>query len=118
VRQLLALERDVLAPAGKRWFGVRNRRGVVVSLGALLVAEGVGYVDGVATFPRARRRGYASALVARIVREARSAGARRVWLLADPEAPEVVRMYARLGFREVARIGSTRGPLPAQSTNL
>ena len=107
-----------LTEGGKRWFGVRDGDGIVVSLAALLMLDGVGYVDNVATFPEARRRGYASAITARIAREARSAGAEHVILLADPDACDVVRMYERLGFRDVGKLGSTRGPLPDQSTNL
>jgi ribosomal protein S18 acetylase RimI-like enzyme len=115
--QLRRLE-ERLTEGGKRWFGVRDADGVVVSLAALLVLDGVGYVDNVATFPEARKHGYASAITARIAREARSARAEHVILLVDPDAPDVVRMYERLGFRDVGRLGSTRGPVPGQSTNL
>jgi ribosomal protein S18 acetylase RimI-like enzyme len=117
VAQLCSLERDVLAPGGKRWFGVRDAGGVPISLGALIVLEGVGYVDNVATFPEARGRGYASAVTARVVRIAREEGAQRVWLLADPDEPRIGRMYERLGFRAIGSIASTKGPLP-QPTNL
>lgn len=111
VRQLRRIEEDVLTPRSKRWFGVgRGRR--LVALGALMLLEGVGYIDNVATVPRARGRGYASAITTRIVREALAGGAQHVLLFADPDAVEVVRMYARLGFREVGRIASTKGPLP------
>jgi ribosomal protein S18 acetylase RimI-like enzyme len=110
--QLRRLE-ERLTDGGKRWFGVRDTDGFVVSLAALLVLDGIGYVDNVATFPEARRHGYASAITARIALEARSAGAEHVILLVDPDALAVVRMYERLGFRDVGRLGSTRGPLPA-----
>jgi ribosomal protein S18 acetylase RimI-like enzyme len=109
--QLCRLE-QTLTVGGKRWFGVRDGDGAVVSLGAMLVLDGVGYVDNVATFPEARERGFASAITARIAREARSTGAEHVILLADPDAPKVVRMYERLGFRGVGRLGSARGPVP------
>jgi ribosomal protein S18 acetylase RimI-like enzyme len=108
--QLLRIEQDVLAPAGKRWFGVADD-GVVVAMGAVLVLEGVGYVDNVLTFPEARGRGFATAITARILREAREAGAEHVVLFADPDDPAVIRMYERLGFREVGRLASTKGPL-------
>jgi ribosomal protein S18 acetylase RimI-like enzyme len=110
--QLCLLEQR-LTSGGKRWFGVRDGDGAVVSLGAMLVLDGVGYVDNVATFPEARERGFASAITARIAREARSGGAEPVILLADPDAQKVVRMYERLGFRGVGKLGSTRGPVPA-----
>ena len=111
VTQLTAIERDVLAPAGKRWFGVRDDRGIV-SVGALLVLDHVAYIDNVATFERARGQGLASAVTTRIVREATAAGAAHTCLLTDPDDRAVVGMYERLGFREVGRLASTRGPLP------
>ena len=102
-----------MAPAGKRWFGVRDAGGTLVSLGALLLLDGVGYLDNVATFPEARGQGLASAITTRIVREADLAGAGHVWLLADPDAATTVAMYERLGFRDVGRLAATRGPVPA-----
>jgi ribosomal protein S18 acetylase RimI-like enzyme len=112
VDQLRGIERDVMTPAGKRWFGVRDERGTLVSLGALLVLEGVGYLDNVATFPEARGRGLATAITAQITQEAVGAGAEHVCLFADPDAAPVVAMYERLGFRDVGRLAATRGPVP------
>jgi ribosomal protein S18 acetylase RimI-like enzyme len=110
-QQLRRLENQ-LSEGGKRWFGVRERGGDVVAFGALLVLEGVGYVDHIATFPGARGRGYASAITTHVAGAARSAGAEHVFLLADLGAPPIVRMYERLGFRGVGKLGSTRGPVP------
>jgi ribosomal protein S18 acetylase RimI-like enzyme len=109
VAQLIAIERDVLAPAGKRWFGA-SVDGEVSSVAALLVLEGVGYLDNVATFPSARGRGLASAVAAHLVRAALTEGATTVFLLVDPDGP--IRLYRRLGFAEVGRIASTRGRFP------
>jgi GNAT superfamily N-acetyltransferase len=72
--QLQAMERDVLLPAGRRWFAVVDD-GQPVALGALLVLEATGFVDHVVTFPDARRRGHAEALTRRIVSEATAMGA-------------------------------------------
>jgi len=120
VAQLGRLEREVLAPSGKRWFGVRGTEGQLESLAALLVLEGVGYVDNVATFPEARGRGLASALTSHLVDVATAAGADHVILFADPDDRAAVRMYERLGFRGLGRLASTKAPLPraAHSTNL
>lgn len=118
VAQLRAIETDVLAPGGKRWFGVRDDAGELVCLAALLVLAGVGYVDNVATLPRARGKGMASAVTVHAIAEAAAQGVRQVFLLADPDATEVVRMYRRLGFEPAGRIASTRGPVVPQSTNL
>jgi GNAT superfamily N-acetyltransferase len=113
IAQLRRLESDVLAPAGKRWFGVRDG-GRVLSMAALVQLDGVGYVDNVATFPEARGLGLASAVTARIADEARAGGADHVCLFADPEDRAVVRMYERLGFRIVGRVASTKGSIPGE----
>ena len=111
LEQFRTLERDVLAPAGKRWFGVMDRDGRVQSLGALLVLGDVGYVDNIATFPPFRGRGLASAVTAAIARAARRAGANHVFLLADPEASAIVSMYERLGYGAAGTLASARGPI-------
>jgi ribosomal protein S18 acetylase RimI-like enzyme len=109
VRQLLHLEREAMDPGTmKRWFGVRDDRGEVMTLAALVLLSGLAYVDDVVTFPEARGRGYARAVVARLVREARASGARRTFLLVDPDGP--LPLYERLGFREATRIASTLAP--------
>jgi GNAT superfamily N-acetyltransferase len=110
--QLLTLERDVLAAAGKRWFAVRDDHGRPVSLGTLLVLAGTGYVDNVATDPAARGRGYAGAIVTRIAQETREAGAAGPFLLTDPGSPAVVRFYERRGFASAGFLVSTKGPMP------
>jgi GNAT superfamily N-acetyltransferase len=112
VEQLLTLERAVLAPAGKRWFAVRGEDGTPVSLGTLLVLDGAGYIDNVATDPAARGRGYASAVVTRIGQETHRAGAARPFLLTDPGSPATVRFYERLGFAPAGFLASTKGTTP------
>lgn len=111
VRQLAAIERDVLTPGGKRWFGVRDDAGGIAALGAVTTIDDVAYLDNVATFEAARGRGYASAVTSRIVQEAGLAGVPHVCLFADPGAAEVVRMYERLGFRAVGELAASRGPV-------
>jgi ribosomal protein S18 acetylase RimI-like enzyme len=110
--QLQAIEREVLVPAGRRWFTVHGEEGID-ALGALLVLDGVGYVDHVVTLPRARRRGLASAIARRAVAEASAAGADRTYLLAEPEGP-AVGIYDRIGFVRVTQIASwISEPAPA-----
>jgi ribosomal protein S18 acetylase RimI-like enzyme len=112
VDQLRRMEQEVLTPGGKRWFGIRNRRGTVVSLAALISLEDVGYIDNVATFPRYRGRGLATAVTSRLIDVAHGDHAAHVCLLADPDDRAVVRMYERLGFRPAGKLASTRGPIP------
>ncbi len=109
IRQLEDIERDVLIPAGKRWFTVREDSRPR-ALGSLLGMEGVGYVDHVATFPEARRKGYAGAVVRRIADEARRSDLDHVYLLVELGA-EVASLYERLGFEAIGHIASTLRPL-------
>jgi GNAT superfamily N-acetyltransferase len=102
--QLQAVERDVLIPAGRRWFAVVDD-GRRVALAALLVLERTGFVDHVVTFPNARRRGHAEALTRRIVGEAKAMGSERTYLLAEPEGG-AARIYDRIGFEPVTHLAS------------
>lgn len=111
IEQMMRLEREVLAPAGKRWFGIRHDDRWV-SVAAAFVLDAVAYVDNVATDEAFRGRGYATEITAAIVDHALREGVETVFLLADPEDRGAVGIYERLGFREVARLASTRGPLP------
>jgi GNAT superfamily N-acetyltransferase len=108
IRQLEDIERDVLIPAGKRWFAVREA-GRPRALGSLIGMEGVGYVDHVVTFPEARRRGYAGAVVRRIAEAARSSDLDHLYLLTEPGA-EAASLYERLGFEAIGLIASTLRP--------
>ncbi len=108
LEQMAAIERTVMIPAGRRWFAVREL-GSRVAFGSLLVLEGVGYLDHVVTIPPARRRGYATALVRRILAEMLAVGAERLYLLADPDGA-AVGLYERLGFTRVCQTASWLGP--------
>jgi ribosomal protein S18 acetylase RimI-like enzyme len=104
VEEVATIERDLLVPAGRRWFTVRHH-GAFVAFAALLVLQGVGYVDHVVTFPEARRRGYAGALARHAASESATAGAERTYLLAERDGPAVA-LYERTGFRSVTTIAS------------
>lgn len=110
IERLAELERDVLVPAGRRWFAVRERD-EPVALASLLVLAGSGYIDHVVTFPEHRGRGFAAALTGRAVHEAAAAGAARTLLLAEPGS-RAARIYARLGFEPLGHLASWRSPLP------
>jgi GNAT superfamily N-acetyltransferase len=99
--QVLAWNRLVLAPAGRRWFVVRHVGGIV-GMGSIHVMDDVGYVDDVLTMPTHRGRGIASAVVQTLVRWAREHGAEHVLLLADQPGP--IRLYRSLGFAETGRV--------------
>lgn len=112
--ELRTMERELLIPAGRRWFTLANHEredGRPDALAALLVLEGVGYLDHVVTFPEARRRGHAEALVRRAASEAKAMGASRMYLLADPEGA-AIRIYERVGFERVKHLASWLSPDP------
>jgi ribosomal protein S18 acetylase RimI-like enzyme len=102
--ELQAIERDLLVPAGRRWFVVTGNQGVD-ALAALMVLDGVGYLDHVVTFPRARRRGLASALTRHALAAAHAAGAERTYLLAEPGGI-AAGLYEEIGFSPVTQIAS------------
>ena len=108
--QLAAIEREVLIPAGRRWFVIRDVGGAPAAFAALLVLEGIGFVDHVVTLPEARRRGHATALTRRLLSEARATGAERTFLLAEPRGVAAA-LYARLGFERVTQIASWIAPM-------
>src|SRR4029453_1902848 len=96
----------------RRWVAGRIPRASVVDLdGALRFA---GYADvqrsegwllqGVYTWPEARRRGLAAAGVADLCRRAREAGAAHVPLALVAGNTAAERLYESLGFRTFARL--------------
>jgi predicted GNAT family acetyltransferase len=61
-----------------------------------------GRIGLVYTVPEHRRRGYAAALVASVVREQLEAGRQRLFLTTDVANPTSNAIYARLGFKPVS----------------
>jgi len=107
--QMTERARTVFHPAGLRWFlGLADDQEAgytsVLSLG------GVGYLDNVVTMPRFRRRGVASATVARAVRSCLEQGDSAVFLLTD-KGGGARRLYERLGFRARAEVETFHRPL-------
>jgi predicted GNAT family acetyltransferase len=110
IEEMVALERLVMVPAGRTWFAARERS-EIVALASMLIRAGVAFVDGVATLPRARRRGHATALTRRILAEAADREVDVTYLLAEPGG-DAERIYRRLGFEGVAQIASWVGRVP------
>ena len=73
---------------------------------AFAASVDAGVLDGrigvVYTVPEHRRRGYAAALVASVVREQLQAGRQRLFLTTDVANPTSNAIYARLGFKPVS----------------
>lgn len=110
IEEMVALERLVMVPAGRTWFAAREGRDIV-ALASVLIRAGVAFVDGVATLPRARRRGHATSLTRRILAEAADREVDVTYLLAEPGG-DAERIYRRLGFEGVAQIASWVGRVP------
>jgi ribosomal protein S18 acetylase RimI-like enzyme len=102
--QLVLRTRQVLMPAGLRWF-VASIDGERAGYATLLSLAGVGYVEDVVTMPAFRRRGVASCAVASAIQASRRAGDAQVFLLTE-DGGDPRRLYQRLGFRVAASIES------------
>jgi ribosomal protein S18 acetylase RimI-like enzyme len=100
-------------PTGfRRWVAGRLPRATVAELAGVI--RFVGYADvqraegwllqGVYTWPEARRRGLAAAGVGELVRRARAAGAAHVQLAVVEGNAPAERLYERLAFRPFARL--------------
>lgn len=96
----------------RRWVGGRVRRAVVVECGDELGF--VGYADvqcsrgwllqGVFTWPEARRRGFAAAGVSELCRRAFASGGAHVQLAVIEGNTAAEQLYAGLGFERFARL--------------
>jgi GNAT superfamily N-acetyltransferase len=110
--QMVRRTREVLLPAGLRWF-VGHLDGRPAGYASLISLEDVGYMDNVVTVPELRRRGVATACVAGAVRTSTEGGDRLVFLLAERDGyPQ--RLYERMGFRTVAPVESFTTPLGSE----
>ncbi|MEX0989207.1 MAG: GNAT family N-acetyltransferase [Actinomycetota bacterium] len=110
VSERLRVIEERMRPLGKRFFGILDPAGPggFAAIAAIVPGDGIAYIDNVVTFPHARRRGHASALVRHLLGRAAVGGAQHVYLLVDANGPAA--LYARLGFDELTRIASTLGP--------
>jgi GNAT superfamily N-acetyltransferase len=82
-------------------FYLASLRGVAVATVEVTIAGGVAGIYNVSTLEHWRRRGYATALLRRVLIEARDGGTLRAGLQA---APGAVGIYRRLGFAPVGAI--------------
>jgi GNAT superfamily N-acetyltransferase len=108
--QLLAWNRLVLTPSGRRWFVVRDG-GEIAGMGSVHVLDDLAYVDDVLTFPARRGRGIGSAIVRTLVRSALEHGAEQVLLLANEPGP--IRLYRSLRFVESGGVAGALSRLGA-----
>jgi GNAT superfamily N-acetyltransferase len=91
-------ERQLLAGATVMAAAFEN--GLPVSVGSHNPVGKVSEIVGVGTLPAFRRRGLAAAVVRLLIEDALRRGVKTIFLTADDAA--VARLYAGLGFREIA----------------
>lgn len=98
---------DLLGQGAVRMAVAESETQGVLAVGRTLPIDGVSEVMGVATLPSARRRGLGAAVTRALTDDARALGVGTVFLTAS--SPEVARVYARVGFRQVATAFSAEG---------
>jgi ribosomal protein S18 acetylase RimI-like enzyme len=96
-----------LAPGSEQWIYLGLVDGEPVATAELTVGGGVVGLYNISTVPSYRGRGIGSAMTAAPLLEARSAGHRTAILQA---APDGVRIYQRLGFRQFGTITEYKPP--------
>jgi ribosomal protein S18 acetylase RimI-like enzyme len=100
------LERDaMLATKGARWFTGSLEGELAGYCDVSAAPNGLMYVDNVVTGKPYRRRGVASAVVAKALEAVRRDGGTDAYLYADEGAP-AVGIYERVGFRVMGRAPS------------
>lgn len=85
-------------------FRIWDDRAPVAFAGWMDAGDDAARIAPVYTVPAARRRGYATALVASLAQDLLDAGRRRVFLVTDVANPTSNAIYARVGFRPGADV--------------
>jgi ribosomal protein S18 acetylase RimI-like enzyme len=83
--------------------------GAPVAVGSHQPLDGATELVGVACLPAHRRRGLGGAVTSLLVEDALDRGVRTIFLSAEDD--EIARIYRRLGFRDVGRVGEARPPV-------
>lgn len=94
--------------AGTTALAVATVDGIPVASGSHQPTGGVTEVTGVACLPTFRRRGLGAAVTSALVADALAGGVETLCLSAGDD--EISRIYARVGFREVGRVGEAVMP--------
>ena len=87
---------------------VATIEGAPVATGSHQPIDAVTEIVGVACIPEFRRRGFGAAVAGALARDAFDRGVTTVFLSADDD--DVARVYARLGFVEIGRMGAAAPP--------
>ena len=82
---------------------VGEREGRIVAYGVLMLAPGEAQVLNLSVVPDARRGGLGSELLAQFLVDARRLGAEQVFLEVRASNAPAIALYARAGFKSVAR---------------
>jgi ribosomal protein S18 acetylase RimI-like enzyme len=110
LRAQVAASRALCDAGHARWFGAFDSGVLCSALGIVTDRSGLARFQMVETHPDARRRGLASALLARAGSEALDAGARALVIVADP-GYHAIEIYRALGFADrETKVELTRRP--------
>jgi len=71
------------------------------------VRKGEIYISNLATYPKFRGRGMASALIAKVEEEAKKSGGKYLSLDVEVENADAIKLYQRLGFRIIKESSTT-----------
>ncbi len=82
---------------------LEEAEGRLLGYAILAVGAGEGHVLNLCIDPEHRRQGHGSYLLRRIIQSARRLGAGTLYLEVRPSNKAALRLYERLGFREVGR---------------
>jgi ribosomal protein S18 acetylase RimI-like enzyme len=94
--------------AGRSRLAVAFVEGAPVASGSHQPVGTVTEITGVACLPAFRRRGVGAAVTSALVRDALERGVDSVCLSAGDDT--IARVYARVGFQEIGRVGEARQP--------
>ena len=97
----LGIFRDCLHAGYPMW--VQEQGGEIVGYGVLSIAADEAHVLNLCTAPGHEGQGLGQRMLQALLRIARGAGARRVFLEVRPSNPRAIALYDRQGFNEIGR---------------
>lgn len=95
--------RDCLRAGYPAWVLEQAQGRVIIGYGVLSVAADEAHLLNVCTAPEAQGRGHGRRLLRAMVQQARSRGARRLFLEVRPSNPHAMALYFDEGFNEIGR---------------
>lgn len=92
---------DELSQPETRWYLVAEAKNGIVGYAGLMCIEPIADVQTIAVMPEYEGRGIGSALLARLIEEARKRSAADVLLEVRADNPRAQQLYLRFGFEQI-----------------